>query len=103
MNPNDLLAQEQAVINQATRMYWRAMAPYFVIEIAVFVVGCWVIYMFYARLGNILDEVRKLRIAHEFAQDHDDRAKSDYNRPSAGSLSVPQTSKLADAKYMPKS
>ncbi len=39
------------------------------INLALFAVGVWVIYMFYARLRDIADELRKFRIAFEMAQD----------------------------------
>jgi hypothetical protein len=40
-----------------------------VIQLALFIFVCWVIYMFYARLRDIGDELRKLRIDYEFAQE----------------------------------
>ena len=39
------------------------------INIVVFLVGAFVIYMFYARLRDIADELRKFRIAYEMAED----------------------------------
>ena len=58
MNPNDILAQQQAILNQAAQnaqhWVWGMLAIY-----AVFLlIGAWVIYMFYARLRDIADELR---------------------------------------------
>ena len=51
MNPNNLIALS------------------ILINIVVFLVGAFVIYMYYARLRDIADELRKFRIAYEMAQD----------------------------------
>jgi len=73
------------------------------VEIPPFIVACWVIYMFYARLGHILDEVRKLRIEYQFAQNREGKASSGSDSASTPSASVRQVSKSGDARYMPKS
>jgi hypothetical protein len=43
----------------------------------------------------------KFRIAYEFAQERDAKARSPSRTPGTPSLSVPHTGKPADAKYMP--
>lgn len=65
MNPNDLIAQQQALLQNAQTLTFAGLA----ISLASFIVGGWVIYMFYARLRDIADELRKLRITYEFAQE----------------------------------
>jgi hypothetical protein len=70
MNPNDIYAQQQVIMNQAQHVFW----AFLVIYGAMFVFGVWVVYMFYARLRDIADELRKLRIAFEFAEDRKARA-----------------------------
>ncbi len=42
------------------------------INIVVFLATVFVIYIFYARLRDIADELRKFRIAYEMAQDRKD-------------------------------
>ncbi len=64
MNPNDLIAQQQALLQNAQN--WQF--AYLAFLLASFIVGGWVLYMFYARLRDIADELRKFRIAYEFAQ-----------------------------------
>jgi hypothetical protein len=103
MNPNDILAQAQAAQQAAFNHYHDAMGFMFAIELAVFIATCWVVYMFYARLGDILDEVRRFRIAYEFEQDREANARLAFERRSTAAVSIPQTSKAADAKYMPRS
>ncbi len=39
------------------------------INLAILLVGAFVIYMFYARLRDIADELRKFRLAYEMTQD----------------------------------
>ena len=56
MNPNNIIALS------------------ILINIVVFLVGVFVIYMFYARLRDIADELRKFRIAYEMAEDSKARA-----------------------------
>ena len=69
MNPNDILAQQQVILNQAmqTQQHWTVAMILF--EIVFMLIGAWVIYMFYARLRDIADELRKFRIAYEMAED----------------------------------
>jgi hypothetical protein len=45
-----------------------------VISLAMFIIGAWVVYMFYARLRDIADELLKFRIAYEMAEDRKARA-----------------------------
>jgi hypothetical protein len=65
MNPNDLIAQQQAILQNAQN--WQFI--YLAILLGLWIVGGWVLYMFYARLRDIADELRKFRIAYEFAQE----------------------------------
>ena len=65
MNPNDLIAQQQALLQNAQN--WQF--AYLALSLASAIVGAWVVYMFYARLRDITDELRKFRIAYEFAHE----------------------------------
>jgi hypothetical protein len=78
MNPNDLIDQQQAILNQTiqTQQHWAWGV--LAIQIAFLLIGVWIVYMFYARLRDIAEELMKLRIAYEFANSR----KSDGNRPA---------------------
>jgi hypothetical protein len=71
MDPNQLLAQQQAVINQLMQDAQHLRYAYLAILVGLFIVQCWVVYMFYARLRGIEDEIRKFRISYEFARTPD--------------------------------
>ena len=92
MNPNDYVAQQQALLNQAmqTQQHW--VWGMIAIELAFLLIGAWVIYMFYARLRDIADELMKFRIAYEMSEGRKDEAAK-------------RTPPLADAdsRYTPKS
>jgi hypothetical protein len=76
MNPNDLLTQQQAYINQAIQNAQQWQIVYLVISLSMFIFGMFVIYMFYARLRDIADELRMLRIAYEMANPPATKSKS---------------------------
>jgi threonine/homoserine/homoserine lactone efflux protein len=78
MNPNDLIAQQQAIINQAMQTQQNWVWGMIAIQIAFLLIGAWVVYMFYARLRDIAEELMQLRVAYEFAN----QRKSDGNRPA---------------------
>ena len=65
MNPNDLIAQQQALLQNAQN--WQYI--YLAVWLASVLVGAWVIYMFYSRLRDIADELRKMRVTYEMEQD----------------------------------
>ena len=75
MNPNDIIAQQQALLQNAQNLQFAGLA----ISLAVFIVGGWVLYMFYARLRDIADELRKFRIAYEFTQERRPANQSSEN------------------------
>lgn len=96
MNPNELLAQEQALLNQAMHNSQQLMWGVLTIQVALLILTGWVVYMFYARLRDIADELRKMRVTYEMAQERTVRGV----RPStAGPADNPFTS---DTRYMPK-
>ncbi len=70
MNPNDMVAQQQAYANQLMQQAHQNYLALLVIQLAALLVGAWVLYMFYARLRDIADELRKFRIAYEMAEDN---------------------------------
>ncbi len=67
MDPNQLLTQQQAYLNQLMQNSQQLAYIYLMITVAGSIIGAWVIYMFYARLRGIEDEIRKFRISYEFA------------------------------------
>jgi hypothetical protein len=97
MNPDDLAAQQQAYLNQVMQSAQQWQIVYLVIAFATAVIGPWVIYMFYARLRDIADELRNIRVTYEMEQD---RAA----RVAAKSSSAPTGDKpgAGDSPYMPK-
>ena len=102
MDYNQLLAQQQQAIQNVQGFIWVAGA----VQLALFIVGCWVLYMFYARLRDIGDELQKLRIAYEFAHAPEKRpaAHPDQRGPTAWpEAPKPLTPPVEDTKYKPKS
>jgi hypothetical protein len=66
MNQNDILAQQQALLNQIAERSQHVMWGVLAIQLAFFVLSAWVVYMFYARLRDIADELRNFRISYDF-------------------------------------
>jgi hypothetical protein len=105
MNPNDVLAQQQALLNQAMQNYQHVQYGMSALSLGSFIVAAFVTYLFYARLRDIADEVRKLRIAYEYCHPHESRSQSPHGPP--GDSAWPEPPKppapsAEDAKYMPK-
>jgi hypothetical protein len=92
MNPNDILAQQQAIVSQYLQTYQNWFWGMIAIQLAFLLIGALVIYMFYARLRDIADELRKFRIAYEFAEDQ--KARPAQPTPPRAD---------ADSRYAPKS
>lgn len=99
MNPNELLAQQQAILNQALQSQQHWVWGVVAIQIAFLLVGACVVYMFYARLRDIAEELMKLRVAYEIANP----PRSGATRPAtpAGSSANP-SQPGGDARYRPK-
>jgi predicted membrane-bound mannosyltransferase len=74
MNPNDIYAQQQAYMNQVMQNAQHTQWALLALWAASMLISFGVIYLFYARLRDIADELRKLRIAFEFAEDRKARA-----------------------------
>jgi hypothetical protein len=99
---NELTAACRAVVNEGGRTQRsqkafdvhrvRLKAFYAVIGAVMFIFGMFVIYMFYARLRDIADELRKFRIAYEMAEDRKARVPTP-TPPHADD----------DLRYLPKS
>ena len=101
MNPNDIIAQQQAMLNQAMQHAQQVQWMYLAISAAMFIFGMFVVYLFYARLRDIADELRKFRIAFEMADDR---------RQPGGSLRKPTPAppdnpfqEGGEERYKPKS
>jgi hypothetical protein len=99
MNPNDIIAQQQAIINQAMQTYQNWVWGMIAIQSGFMLITAWVIYMFYARLRDIAEELMKLRVAYEFANP----PKSDASRPLAPAEAAANPfQKDSDGRYQPK-
>lgn len=95
MNPNDIFAQQQAMLWQMmVHVYW----PIFVAQVACLAVTGWVIYMFYSRLRDIAVEVKKLRAAYENSNPNSVPAKASANQ----AVTPQQPLVNPDARYLPK-
>ena len=85
MNPNDLIA------------YW--VYGVIAIYIAFLLIGAWVVYMFYARLRDIAEELMNLRVAYEFANP----PRSGATRPlTPAEAAANPFQKDSDGRYQPK-
>lgn len=91
MNPNEL----QAFLNQSVQQS-RILLGVMAVQIALLILGAWVLYMFYARLRDIADELRKIRVTYEMEQD---RTVRNAARPRAESSAENPFS--SNARYMP--
>jgi len=97
MNSNDLMAQQQALLNQMLHNTQQWQMAYVAIGLAVFIIYCWVVYLFYARLSDIANELRKIRVTYEMEQDRTARVAARSSSAPAGDK--PGT---GDSLYMPK-
>lgn len=99
MDLNQLLAQQQLAMQQAQTFTYAVIAVY----VALFIFGCWVLYMFYARLREIGVELRKFRIAYESANPLPIKTPNRPGNPSGSSLHLKSSPSSEELKYMPKS
>ena len=60
-------------MNQAMQNAQHMQIGGLAVSLAFLLLGAWVIYMFYARLRGIEDELRKFRISYEFANEREAR------------------------------
>ncbi len=93
MDPNNLLAQQQAMVSQAMQNYHDWFLVMAVVQIGLMLLGAWVIYMFYARLRDIAEELMKLRVAYQFAS---------QSKPAAPVRTADKPLSSGDASYQPK-
>jgi len=95
MNPNDLLAQQQALLNEALtrQQHWSWLAA--VLSLASIAATAWVLYMFYARLRDIANELRNFRLAFEFYHSGQSASRPNLRAESA---QPPED----NSRYMPK-
>ena len=92
MNPNEL----QAFLNQSVQQSHQILLGVLAVQIALLILGAWVLYMFYARLQDIADELRKIRVTYEMEQDR--IARGAARRPAV----TPGENPFADdARYKP--
>ena len=92
MNPNDMLAQQQAILNQAMQNAQHWTMAIIIFQIVFLLIGIWVVYMFYARLRDIGQELMKLRIAYEMVEGR-----------KAGSAKPAPPRAHDESRFMPKS
>ena len=99
MNPNDLIAQQQAIMNQVMQTYQNWVWGMIAIQSALAGITALVVYMFYARLRDIAGELMKLRVAYECANP----PKSGANRPlTPAEAAANPFQKDSDGRYQPK-
>ena len=60
-----------------------------VCQLVATALGCWVVYLFYARLRDIADELRKLRITYQFANEREVQRRSDAPADQTNSSGQP--------------
>lgn len=100
---NDLLAQQQALLNQVMQAQQHFTWAYLALTVAGLLVTAFVIYMFYARLRDIADALKNFRIAYEFAHPPERSGASRRSREALGTANRNPYQELAsDAKYMPR-
>jgi len=85
MDYNQIIAQQQAILNQA---YWTTLAVF----AGVTVLGCFITYLFYARLRDIGDELRRIRVTYEMSEER--KIRSAQTRQAAAHSE--------DDRYKPK-
>jgi len=105
MNPNDVISQLQAQQQQFLNQQQHWAIGFILLDIALLLIVGLVIYAFYARLAGIEDELRKFRIAYEFANAPGKTSRGSQDRRGASIL--PESAGAfgeagAEAKYMPK-
>lgn len=99
MNPEEILAQQQALLNQAMQGQQHVIWGIVAFQIAGLLIGACVLYMFYARLRDIAEELMKLRVAYEFANP----PKSGSQRPSTPTESrANPVQSGGDSRFQPK-
>lgn len=97
MNPTDAQSLMNQLAQQAQQQTQHLIWAYLAFTLAALLVTAFVIYIFYARLRGIEDELRKLRIAYEFVHTPETRSRTSEQTQSHTAIS-----QAADAKYMPK-
>jgi hypothetical protein len=100
-NINELIAQQQQMLNQqmqtAHKFQWGMIA----LSIAGFLISWFVIYLFYARLRDISEELRKLRISYEMANPpHAQGSRQNFTNGFPPITENPFSK--GDSKYMPQ-
>ena len=71
-------------MNESLERYYQILFGIAAIQIAFTVVGIWVIFMFYARLRDIADELRKIRVTYEMEQERSVRIATSSPSAPAG-------------------
>lgn len=103
MNPNDLAAQQQALLTQALERSQHLMWGSVAIQVALLILGAWVTYMFYARLRDIGDELRNIRVMYEMEQERTIRGTAAAPRAARTSVATSGDNPFAsDDQYKPK-
>jgi len=87
---NQLQAQQQAVFQNAQHIQYASVA----LSLGIFIVGLIVLHMFYARLRDIANELRLIRITFE---------ESLKRKASPAPLPSISDRGSDDSRYMPKS
>jgi hypothetical protein len=65
-------------------------------------IGAWVVYMFYARLSDIADELRRIRIAYKGTIDREEDRRERFEALQSQPPDNPFAAASDEAKYRPK-
>jgi hypothetical protein len=74
MNPNDILAQQQAMLNQMAQNQQHWVVVMLVLGIVSPLISAWVIYMFYRCQRDAADELMQIRIILQMSEGRKDEA-----------------------------
>ena len=103
MNPNDLMQQQQAMLDQIMHRQGQLSILAVIISLVSVCVTGWVAYMFYRCQRDAADELKKIRLIYQFeVEDRKDEAKQPP-RIISTAKDNPFASPSPEDKYKPKS
>jgi type II secretory pathway component PulC len=99
MNPNDILQQQQAMIDQMMHRAEQMSIVMMFVSLIGTAISAWILYMFYRCLRDTADELAKIRIICEFMS-----ARQVSSIKKAESFGAPKENPFASDqdKYKPK-
>jgi hypothetical protein len=104
MNPNDILQQQQAMLDQMMHRSDQYNLMAIIVWLVLVGISAWVVYMFYRCQRDAADELRKIRVAYQFEIDRRARAneKSTASPVHSAGPDNPPVASPADDKYKPR-